>query len=126
MSREKLFSANLCALMEGRGMSVRQAAKAAGVSLSTIQSWRTGSSPNDYLAVRRLAIALGTTLTWLLTGEHEDFGPFDAQDERLTKESRPFFSGYAYVTVHRIKKPEEPSPGHDSAPREDDAGKVSP
>lgn len=110
MAREKIFSANLCALMEGKGMSVRQAAKAAGVSVSTIQSWRTGSSPNDYLAVRRLALALGTTLTWLLTGEYEPSMPFDAQDQRLARDPRPFFSGYAYVTVHKLKKPEEESP----------------
>lgn len=109
MAREKVFSANLCASMEGKGMSVRQAAKAAGVSVSTIQSWRTGSSPNDYLAVRRLAVALGTTLTWLLTGEYEPLMPFDAQDQRLARDARPFFSGYAYITVHKMKKPEEES-----------------
>lgn len=109
MAGEKVFSANLCTVMEAKAMSVRQAAKIAGVSVSTLQSWRTGSSPNDYFAVRRLAVALGTTLTWLLTGEEETPIPFDAQDQRLSRDARPFFSGYAHITVHKIKRSEDNS-----------------
>lgn len=87
--------------MKNQGMTVREAAKIAGVAVSTIQNWRSGSSPNDYVAVRKLANALQTSLAWLLTGEH-DTGSQSISINQATHEERPFFSGYAYVTLAKI------------------------
>jgi transcriptional regulator with XRE-family HTH domain len=57
--------------MQKKEMGVREAARIAGVGPSTIVSWRSGALPEDYLAVKRLAKALGTTLGFLLTGEED-------------------------------------------------------
>lgn len=108
MGQKNIFARNLNDLMKEHGMTVREAAKVANVAVSTIQNWRSGSSPNDYVAVRKLAQALNTTLGWLLTGEHDSQGPGQLRIDDVIHEERPFFSGYAYITVNRIVTDAEP------------------
>jgi transcriptional regulator with XRE-family HTH domain len=55
--------------MKQRAIGVREAARIAEVGASTIVSWRSGASPKDYLALKKLAVALGVDLDFLLTGE---------------------------------------------------------
>jgi transcriptional regulator with XRE-family HTH domain len=89
--------------MRDRELGVRAAAKAAGVSPSTIVSWRAGAAPEDFAAVKRLAVALGTTLSWLLTGEDDarpaGVAPVAAE---CFEDGGPLFDGYAKITIQRL------------------------
>lgn len=61
----------LCPLMADAGLSVREAAKIAGVPPSTLANWRAGANPDDYIALKNLARHFGVTLAYLLTGEDD-------------------------------------------------------
>jgi len=86
--------------MREKNMTVRQASVIAGVGPSTIDSWRSGAAPEDYLAVRRLAAGLGTTLSFLLTGEHEQQGPLSVYEVLAPGEI--VFDGLAKITIQRM------------------------
>ena len=54
-------------------MTIREAARVAGVSPSTVQNWRSGGRPSgDFDTVRRLASQLGVSLCYLLTGVEDE------------------------------------------------------
>jgi transcriptional regulator with XRE-family HTH domain len=97
------FGKRLSALMEERDLGVRDAAGIAGVSPSTVVSWRSGAAPEDYVAVKRLARGLGTTLSFLLTGEDDarPAGTFPAIAE-VFDDGGPLFDGYAKITIQRL------------------------
>ena len=98
------FSKVLISLMEEKRLGVREASRIAGVAPSTIVSWRSGALPEDYLAVRRLAQALGTTLSFVLTGE-SDFRPMGecpAISEVFEDDGPPLFDGFAKITVKKL------------------------
>ena len=52
------FSTILTSLMKEKKITVREAANIAGVAKSTIDNWRSGAMPEDFLAVKKLAKAL--------------------------------------------------------------------
>ena len=89
--------------MTEKGMGVREASRAAGVGPSTIVSWRSGALPEDYLAVKKLARALGTTLGFLLTGEADDR---DSKNPpaiaEVFSDGGALFDGYAKITIQRL------------------------
>jgi transcriptional regulator with XRE-family HTH domain len=97
------FGQILTALMEEKDMGVREAARVAGVGASTIVSWRGGALPEDYQAVKRLAATLGTTLSYLLTGEDETrpagFAPAISE---VFRDGGALFDGYAKITIQRL------------------------
>jgi hypothetical protein len=59
--------------------------------------------PEDYVAVKRLAEAFGTTLGYLLTGA-EDVRPAGAIPTitEVFDDAGLMFDGYAKITVHRL------------------------
>ena len=63
------FTQNLNQLLDEKDIGIREASRLAGVGPSTIMSWKSGALPEDYMAVKRLAESLGTTMSFLLTGE---------------------------------------------------------
>ena len=97
------FSSLLVSLMEENQMTVREAARTANVSPSTITAWRSGGRPEDFLAVKKLAKALGVSMSFLLTGE-EDRGPsFAGEPVSAAFEKGPvIFDGYAEVTIRKL------------------------
>lgn len=58
-------------LMEQKRLTVRKAASISGVPTSTLESWRSGSMPTDFEAIRKLCKELGVSMAYLLTGENE-------------------------------------------------------
>jgi transcriptional regulator with XRE-family HTH domain len=66
---DRLFAKILSTLLTKHEISVRKAAKIADISVSTLQDWRSGTSPTNFKAVKRLADHFGVTLDYLLTGE---------------------------------------------------------
>ena len=95
------FAANLVSLMEEKAICVREAAKISGVSQSTISEWRKGSHPEDYLAVKKLAKALETTLSFLLTGEDDNKIEVPAISEVFT-DGGDLFKGFAEIHIKRL------------------------
>lgn len=95
------FADNLTSLMEEKSIGVREAAKIAGVSPSTISEWRNGSHPDDYIAVKKLAKTLGTTLSFLLTGEDDNKVEVPAISEVFT-DGGDLFNGFAEIRIKRL------------------------
>ncbi len=106
-SNKLTFATQLSSLMSEKGITIREAALAAGVSPSTLMGWRTGSTPTDLLAVKRLASKLCVSTIWLLTGEHDDqvtTRPVDASSvgQQHFHEGEVFFDGYAKLIVQKL------------------------
>lgn len=100
-SKPTIFAKSLRALMSEKKVTVRQAAKMAGVSPSTIDDWRAGATPSDYLAVRELANALGVGFEMLLTGKQ----PVNQSKLSVTEvfeEDVMLFDGYAKISIQRL------------------------
>lgn len=83
MSDKSGFYKRLVHFMAERHMTVREAAQAAGVAISTVQNWRSGHMPTNFEAVLKLSDALGVSFSFLLTGVSErpqtDSGSIDAR-----------------------------------------------
>ena len=97
------FAKILRALMAEKHLTVREAARIAGVGPSTVDDWRAGAVPEDYFAVKRLAQHLGVTLTFILTGEEDD-----RDREKIPAVAEVFsdgghiFDGFAKITIQRL------------------------
>lgn len=97
------FTANLNALMKEAGLTIAEAARIAQIPTSTLGDWRSGTNPDDFLAVQRLADHFNVSLAFLLTGK---------EDKRDTSTIPPIsavfndggllFDGIAHITVRRL------------------------
>jgi transcriptional regulator with XRE-family HTH domain len=97
------FSKILKSLSKERGLTIRELANAAGVSPSTINDWQSGSSPEDYLAVKKLADYLGVSFSFLLTGQEEKKNL--NQQPTVTEvfgDGGMLFDGFAKITIQRL------------------------
>lgn len=83
-------------------MTVRQAAKIAGVSSSTIDDWRSGTIPADYLAVRSLANEFGISFEFLLTGEKPITSTQPMSIAEAFQDGGALFDGYAKISIQRL------------------------
>lgn len=97
------FAKILRSLMKEKGISIRQAADIAGVASSTIDDWRAGALPENYLAVKKLAKGLGVSLSFILTGEDEtrDVNHLPSVAE-VFDDGGALFDGYAKITIQRL------------------------
>ncbi len=98
-----LFSKRLRRLMEEKGLTIREAAKAVEVPISTLDGWRSGATPEDFEAVQRLAHLLGVTLSFLLVGK-DDTRP-EGQVPSITEifdDGGQIFDGFAKITIQRL------------------------
>ncbi len=102
MAKKNRFTEILAALLEENGTNAREAARIAGTPPSTLASWLRGHVPSDFQAIQRLAAHFGTSMSFLLTGEHElAFTKTRAIAELL--ESRGIlFDGYLKVRIEHI------------------------
>lgn len=89
--------------MDEKRISIRKTAAAAGVSPSTIDDWRSGTTPTDYYAVRKLAQRLGVSFEWLLTGEGGVQNNRSPSITELFENGGVLFDGYAKVTIQKLK-----------------------
>lgn len=102
-SRKKsLFGKNLTHLLEEKQISVREAARIAHVSSSTIVDWKSGTHPTDFLAIRRLSQALGVTLSFLLTGEEEIRTNHPMPVSAVFDPGEVIFDGYALIKIESL------------------------
>lgn len=96
------FSKILSSLMKERGITLKEAASIAGVSQSTISDWRSGTSPEDYMAVQELANYLGVSLSFILTGKEDSVGGKPASVIEVFEEDNVVFDGYAKITIQKL------------------------
>lgn len=99
---QNVFSRSLVALMEEKQIGVREAAQIAGVAPSTIVSWRGGAYPEDFMAVKRIARALGVSLSFLLTGEDDTRPDGVPAVAEVFADGGTLFDGYAKITIQRL------------------------
>lgn len=97
------FARRLNQLMAERKMTVRAAAQHAKVATSTVQNWRSGHIPSDFMAVKRLADALAVSFSFLLTGE-EDMHSSTRQPSvsECFSFDEMIFDGYARLTIQKM------------------------
>lgn len=88
--------------MAERKMTLRQAAKIAGVSASTIDDWRSGTTPADYIGVRNLANELGISFEFLLTGQKPIANHQIMSIAEAFQDGGALFDGYAKITIQRL------------------------
>ena len=87
--------------MKEKKITVREAANIAGVAKSTIDNWRSGAMPEDFLAVKKLAKALNVSFSFLLTGQDED-SELSPSITQVFEDGPDFFEGYAHITIKRL------------------------
>ena len=95
------FSKILRALLKEKKITIAQAAKASGVSPSTISDWKEGASPENYLAVQKLAEFLDVSFSFLLTGRNEERESVPSIAE-VFEEGEFLFDGVAQITIKRL------------------------
>lgn len=97
------FAKRLNQLMSERGMTVRAAAMHAQVATSTVQNWRSGHTPSDFIALKRLASVLEVSFCFLLTGEEELSSSLRRPAiAELFSCDETIFDGYARLTIQKL------------------------
>lgn len=96
------FTKILTKLMDEKEISIREAAKIAGVGHSTISSWRSGASPDNFIAIMKLAKGLGVTFSYLLTGEDDTRPDNPPSVSEVFSEGDFLFDGFAKITIQRL------------------------
>lgn len=100
---DRPFSKILRGLMAEKKITVREAAKMAGVAVSTLDDWRGGAVPEDYLAVKKLAQSLGVSMAFLLTGEDEaSSNSVSPSVTEVFQDGGALFDGFAKITIQRL------------------------
>ena len=102
------FNNRLTRLMSEANLTIREAARLAGVSPSTIQNWRSGGRPSgDYNAVRLLAAELGVSMCFLLTGSEDQPNKKPLEVSDVTIGTGRSWSGIYEVSIKELIKDEE-------------------
>ena len=100
--KQKSIATRLDKLIKDNGTTIAEVARDTGIPKSTLHSWTAGAAPKDFDAAKRLAEALGVSLSYLLTG----------QCEREAGATRPSsleivghgFHGIAEIKIERVIK----------------------
>ena len=99
--RQDTFSNRLIELMDARALTLRELSEACGISTSTLGNWRSGSIPTDFDAVRKMAIKLGVSFSFLMTGL-EDVGRSQPEVIEVFEDGGALFDGYLEVKIKRL------------------------
>ena len=91
----------LAIALKERELTQKEAAKIANVTPSVLSGWLAGASPNDFIAVKKLADHLKISFTWLLTNEHESLNGSPALCE-VFDEDGSLFNGYAKIQIVKL------------------------
>ena len=94
------FPKILSKLLKEKNLTIAQAAKACGVSPSTISDWKEGASPEDYLAVQKLAQFFEVSFSYLLTGKNELLSKPKLSD--IFDDGGDIYDGYAHIVIKKL------------------------
>lgn len=96
------FGKRLTGLMNEQNLSVRAAAKVAGVAVSTLDNWRNGSPPRNFKSAQKLSRHLGVSLSFLLTGEDDVRPDGVLKIEEVLIDGGEIFEGLLEVKIKRL------------------------
>lgn len=99
-SKKIPFGKILSAIMKERGLTLKQVAQMAGVSLSVASDWTAGNTPRDLQAVHKLAKSLGVEFSSLLLGESETVREVVSISELF--EENEMFDGLVRINIKRV------------------------
>lgn len=101
------FKNILADVMKSRRLTLKEVADLAGVSVSVVDSWLSGSVPHDLMAISNLAARLGLPFKKLLLGQSETIDAPTAISDLF--EEQDFFEGLVRIKIQRLmpKKPKE-------------------
>lgn len=108
---EETFSGRLKRLLSEKNISLRAAARIAGVSPATLTNWTSNGTPTDFQAVKKLAAALNTSFSFLMIGEEEAIRKL-ASTPSITEvfsEGAEIYNGYARIVMVQMvpRKPDD-------------------
>ena len=92
------LGATITTLCKQRGWPLSKLAKQSGVPAQTIHNWTVGRTSINPDQVKKVSMALGVSVHYLLYGEAD---PHEQPVEEILKE---IFSGDVRVTLHRIER----------------------
>jgi len=95
------FGIRLSKLLKARKLSVRSAAKIAGVAPSVIQSWKSGAVPQRFDRLKVLSEdGLDVSLTYLLTGEIDKYRKLSIDE--CFEDGEILFNGVARISIQSL------------------------
>jgi transcriptional regulator with XRE-family HTH domain len=92
---------NLKNLLEKRGMTASQLARATKIPNSTIQNWLTGLEPRNLLQLKRVADYFDVTVDLLLYGNKKDK---DRDRSTISEYADEINAGTFEVVLRRVKR----------------------
>jgi len=95
------FSAKLTRIMRERHLTLKQVSEMANVPLSTVSDWTSNTTPQDLIAVGRLARSLGVSLRELLLNESEEAKTVVNLADLFDEED--FFDDICRVSIRRLR-----------------------
>ncbi len=97
---QRPFAKNLKSLMSEKKFTLKQVSSAVDIAPSVLSGWLAGATPEDHLAVKRLAKFFGVSFSFILTG---------LDDERdlptiteVFEDGGVLFDGVAKITIQRL------------------------
>jgi len=100
VTKTESWGKRLQSALKERGITQKDAAKLSGVRPSVVAGWISGASPNNFLAVKKLADHLGISFSWLMTGLPDKSEPMSSISEMF--EEQEYFDGYARIRIDRL------------------------
>ena len=94
------FAKILTNLLAERKLTNKQAASIASVSPSTIQDWKTGTSPADLTALKKLSDGLGVSVAYLISGEEDKTK--QPNINAVFENGAVIFDGYAKIFIQAL------------------------
>ena len=92
------LAAMISSLCKEQGLSLNELSRRSNVPVQTIHNWTAGGKAVNPDQVRKVAIALSTSVHFLL------FGESDPNDPAPAEVLQEIFSGDVRVTLHRIRR----------------------
>lgn len=96
------FAVNLCRLMNEKQLTIREVADSIKVPKSTIDGWRSGKSPDNFIAVSRLAEMMGVSFQFLLTGNEEAKGGRKPTITEVLSDGGELYDGIVQIKIRRL------------------------
>jgi transcriptional regulator with XRE-family HTH domain len=99
---ERPFAKILTRLLKERGLTLTQASTKSDVPMATLSGWKNGQSPEDFIAVQKLAHALGVSLSFLLTGVDDTPSKHTPSITEVFEDGGELFDGFAKITITKL------------------------
>ena len=104
---------NVEKLLKKKGWKISDLQKATGIPYSTFTDWKAGRYTPKLDKLQKIADALGTTVTYILTGEEPDGYYYNPETAAIAKEIFENYELHALFDTARDSDPEDLKAIHD-------------